>query len=94
MPSVPFQIRERNLRIKTFINASRELVIDMQDVIKNNFDVKIYNTNGQQVYANQLLHAGSNQVYKFTLSNKLLPGIYSLQINAPGEKYSQMVLIK
>ena len=83
-----------SLRIKTFINASRELVIDMQDVIKNNFDVKIYNTNGQQVYANQLLHAGANQVYKFSLSNKLLPGIYSLQINAPGEKYSQMVLIK
>ena len=82
------------LKFKTFINASNELVVDFQDIPKNNFDIKIYNMSGQQVYTNQLSHSGGDQVYKFPLNNKLIPGIYSLQINAPGEKFSQMVLIK
>ena len=82
------------IKFKTFINASHELVVDFQDVAKNNFDIKIYNTSGQQVYADQLIHSGADQVYKFPLSYKLIPGIYSLQINAPGERWSQMVLIK
>ncbi len=82
------------IKFKTFINASRELVVNFQDVAKNNFDIKIYNTSGQQVYADQLMHSGADHVYKINLSYKLNPGIYSLQINAPGEKYSQMILIK
>lgn len=82
------------LKIKAFINPSHELVIEMQDVIKNNFDVKIYNTNGQQVYSKQLPHSGANQLYKLPLGNRFVPGIYSLQINAVEEKWSQMVLVK
>ncbi|MFS8083271.1 MAG: T9SS type A sorting domain-containing protein [Ginsengibacter sp.] len=82
------------LKFKTFINASQELVVEFKDIAKNNFDIKIYNMSGQQVYTNQISHSGADHVYKFPLNNKFIPGIYSLQINAPGERYSQMVLKK
>lgn len=82
------------LKFKTFINASHELVVDVQDIAKNNFDIKIYNMSGQQVYSNQLIHSGTDQVYQFPLANKLLPGIYTLQIYSSVDKFAQMIMIK
>lgn len=82
------------LKIKTFINATRELVIDMQGVARNDFYIKIYNTSGQQVYSNELIHLGVDQVYKYYLGDKIISGIYSLQVKYNGETDSKMIFIK
>ena len=55
-----FNIRlASTFKFKTFINTSHDLVVDIQNVAKNNFDIKIFNTSGQQVYSNQLRHSGT-----------------------------------
>lgn len=62
-------------------NTGKLLMLKIADLEKGNYEMKVLNSNGQQVSAGKLSHNGINTTYSLPLVHELSPGIYRLAIS-------------
>lgn len=62
-------------------NPGKMLMLKISDLDKGNYEVKILNSNGQQVYTGKLIHHGINTTYSLPLVREQSLGIYRLVIS-------------
>ena len=72
-----------------------QLNIRMQDAATGSYNVKLVNTFGQPAFNGKIKLTQADQTIPFVIGNKLVAGIYTLQITGEnGESYVQQLTVQ
>ncbi len=67
--------------------------LQMFDMQKGNYQVKLYNANGQQVFSTVLPFAGGTATQQLNISKSLIKGTYTIRLTDGNSDFSKAILI-
>lgn len=88
-------VDSRHQNISIFPNPVKGNTIGLQlmNVGKGTYQIKIYNSNGQQQYATTMTHSGGNATQTIRLLSNLKKGTYTFIMTNGDSKYSKSILL-
>ena len=88
-------VDSRHQGISIFPNPVKGNTIGLQlmNVDKATYQIKLYNSNGQQQYATSLTHSGGSATQTMRLQSNLKKGTYTLIMTNGETKYSKSILL-
>ncbi len=79
--------------INLIVNSSNSFTINLFNLEKGNYDLKIFSTSGQQVYEGTINHSGQNSTQIISTKQPLLKGSYILRISNGDQLFNKQFLI-